>query len=114
VSFTASGRAITDTGAVSDPPAEDTTVTWDGGTVTPRTSKLPATRSPNPRTVNVGRGTTESLEEARTVRVEVTGLNSDKVIVTMSIRSLVTDLAVPLTVTVIELGKTGGLKMRAK
>jgi hypothetical protein len=110
VSFTASGLAITNTGAVADPPAEDVTITWAGGTVTPETFKFPATRSPKPRAVSVG-DVAVSLEEAWMVRVEVTGLNSARVIVTMSARSLVTDLVVPLIVTVIELGKAAGLKI---
>jgi hypothetical protein len=110
VSFTASGLEITDTGAVADPPAEDVTITWAGGTATPKTFKLPPTKFPKPRAVNVG-STAVSLEEAWMVRVEVTGLNSAKVIVTISARPLVADLAVPLIVTVIELGKGAGLKI---
>jgi hypothetical protein len=110
VSFRASGLEITATGAVADPPAEDVTIIWAGGTVTPGTFKLPATRFPKPRAVSVG-DVAVSLEEAWMVRVEVTGLNSAKVIFTRSVRPLVTDLVVPLIVTVIELGKAAGLKI---
>jgi hypothetical protein len=106
----ASGLEITDTGAVADPPAEDVTITWAGGTVTPGTFKLPATKFPKPSAFSVG-SVAVSLEEAWMVRVEVTVLNSARVIVTMSERPLVTDLVVPLIVTVIELGKAAGLKI---